>query len=903
MSTPPFTIKLWIYPGANPSSAPSTWGVQQDISAYIRHPGNDGGQAVTYTAGRQDEGAQVDAGTLSLTLDNRGGQFSTGNVLGVWYNQLDLGTPIVLGTQSGYDTFTRVTASGLGTSDSGQTYSAAANWSTDGSSAFCSFAAVNTAYAALMSNAQAADYDMVLTTWPTVTVTGGAMISAGIQAQDVSNYILFRVDFGAAGTMSARIQRVGGAGSSTLATTDPAGYTHVANQKFRIRCQRDGYQLRMKVWPALSAEPAAWQCVTTESSILAGDLGMYSWRLNTNTNASPVTQGFDDLEINAVEWTGNLVQLPVRWDKSGNNCWAPISAAGIMRRLQQGKGARKSPLGRQLSAYGPTGFWRLEDESGATSGASDIAGVAPAFFRTVSPAADSTLPGASTSVVFQAPESIIKVSTHRVHTSTGFAAMFFTKISAIPVAKTALATFATTGRATRWVISLDATNQYVDVYDADGVLLSAAVNLWAPQDMTKWVGWQLETEVVGANTNYSLYNLAVGDNVYYLQNGSYVSSTVSQVKSLQIGSTNWSGTAVAMIWFGPNTLPFFTYAFAAVADGYRGELAADRITRLCLEEGILASIESGVTDPCGPQQEAGALEALRAAADADMGILYERGTGLGFRPRAARYVQPVLLPLTVAAGQIDEPPEPINDDQRRANAVTVSRVGGSSATVTDDTSVAKIGYYPGPAVSLNVQTDDVLPFHAGWRVYLGTRRDLRWPGLTLNFARNPTLLPLWRKRGYGPRMTVVTAKSQVVGSDPDVIIEGYACTLWPTGWKASLNCSIATGWDQYTFDDDLERLDADNSTLDTAMATPTVGSCQVTNNGDTNSTWAPTSILPAEVPFYVQIDGEIAQVTAVGNIFSTTKQTLTLTRNINGGATAHAAGAQVRLAYPIILAL
>jgi hypothetical protein len=152
-------------------------------------------------------------------------------------------------------------------------------------------------------------------------------------------------------------------------------------------------------------------------------------------------------------------------------------------------------------------------------------------------------------------------------------------------------------------------------------------------------------------------------------------------------------------------------------------------------------------------------------------------------------------------------------------------------------------------------------------------------------------------------MTVVTGRPQVQGSDPDVIIEGYSCTLWPAGWKANLACSSAQGWDVYTLGDDLERIDADNSELDADVTTTVATTIQVDNNGDAGNTWVPTSLLPAEVPFYIRVGEEIMQVTSVGDIFSTTKQILTVVRGVNGGAALHSAGISVRLAYPMILAL
>jgi len=902
MAVPPFTVKLWIYPGANPAASPSAWGLQQDVSAYIRHPGSDGGQPVSYTAGRQDEAAQVDAGTISLTLDNRDGRFSTHNALGPWAGLLDTNTPYRFGVQSGYDSFNR-TASSLGTSDSGLVWGGN-TYATNGSVALGSLASANTANQVRLIDSGSADYEMLFTASCSVVTTGGAFIASGQQWADPNNILIYGLEFSPAGVLVAKIQSyVNAVGYNQVGSSSTLPYTYAAGDRFRVRCQRDGAEVRMKAWPELGTEPVAWQAVGTESALPPGDLGFYTWRTSGVTNVGVIVASYDNFETTAIEQSGTVVQWPVRWDKSGNNSWAPISGAGILRRLQNGKTNRKSPLTRQLAAYSPTGFWPLEDATGSVSFAATVPGTQPGLFKNVNLAADSTLPGSSVSPVFANDAGWIKVSSNKNHSSDGFSAMFFTKFSAIPSGKTAFCTLQTTGRAVRWVISIDSANTYVDAYDSDDNLLSSAVNAFAPQDPLQWMSWQLETAISGGNTSWSFLSNQVGQATYYVQAGSHSSTVISQVRSMVIGSKTLSGLAVADLWMGPNTLPFVTDSFSLVSDGYRSELASDRIRRICLEEGIPVTIEAGVSDPCGPQQEASALDSLRAAEAADMGILYERGTGLGYRPRSARYRQSVLMALTVAAGQIDDPPEPIMDDQRRANSVTVSRVGGSSATVTDAANVARIGYYPGPTPSLNVYTDDVLPWHAGWRVYLGTRRDLRWPGLSLDLARNPSLLPFWRKRAYGPRIQVTTGKPQVLGSDPDVIVEGYAVQLWPTGWKVKLAASSAQGWDVYTLDDDLERMDADNSTLDTAVTTTVATTIQVTNNGDAGNTWVPTSLYPAEVPFYIRVDQEVMTVTNVGDIFSTTKQTLTVTRNVNGAANTHAAGAAVSLAYPMIIAL
>ena len=97
-----YDIRVWLWPGASPGADPALWGAEVDVSAKVRYPGSDGGAPISLTAGRQDEGAQVDPGLLTLTLDNRSGDFSTENAQGIYYGRLSRNTPLAYGTPVSY---------------------------------------------------------------------------------------------------------------------------------------------------------------------------------------------------------------------------------------------------------------------------------------------------------------------------------------------------------------------------------------------------------------------------------------------------------------------------------------------------------------------------------------------------------------------------------------------------------------------------------------------------------------------------------------------------------------------------------------------------------------------------------------------------------------------------------
>lgn len=905
MST--FTPKVRLWPGQSASIDAGSWGLGVDITSYVRQPGNDGGQRITYSAGRQDEGNQIDAGSLKLTLDNRTGIWTPQNVNGTYYGLLKRNTPIQLSTDTGSDSFTRTVVSGLGTSSSGQLWTNGALWSVNGSSAKATPGA-DVITSASLADADAYNFDVRYTCWVDVTPTGNSMISVGAgRFLNQTNSLMFRTEFNIAGTVDLKIGRRDTASGFISTASSLAVFSFTANTKVRVRYQGDGTTLRMKAWkpanPALpdADEPSTWSVTATDATILGTKVGLYAWRVAGSTNAGSPGIWVDDFVSSAEEWTGSVVQWPTRWSMTGTNAWAPIEAAGVLRRLRQGQGELQSPLRRQLGSYSPRQFIPLEDTEGATVGASVVTGAQAATFRNVTAGSVSDLPGASTAVSFDLATSSITTRASKPPTlsQTGFAVMFLMKMASLPSATTLVATIRSTGRVNRWEIYMDAASIRLDGYESSGPGVSPLVSntaLYGTEiNPLEWFAVQLETGISGGNVTYSLLSHAVGDVTYYAQSGNFVGSYFAAATEVILGGTDLDGCAFSMIWIGANTLPFVTDSFSLVSNGYAGELAADRATRVAAEAAVPLLVEAGTSEPMGAQRESTVLAALRSCELADYGILYETGSGLGFRPRVARYNAASTLTLTMASGHLSDPPEPIYDDQRLRNVWTVSRVGGSSATVVDDISVAAEGEVSDTA-TINVETDEVLPNHAGWRTMLGTQDDLRWPSITIDFARNAALLTYWRARRYGFRFAVATGLAQVAGAEADVIAEGYQAELWPDGWRVELNCSGASPWDVAVLDSSTTPVRADTAGSELALGvnTTAVSWSVATTAGPI---WSTTTTFP----FFLKCEGEIVSVTAISG--GASPQTFTVIRSVNSVVKAHSAAAAVSLAYPSRVAL
>jgi len=902
MST--FTPKVRLWPGMSLTQDASTWGLGVDITPWVRRPGQDGGQAISYSAGRQDEGNQIDAGTLDVTLDNRTGIWSPGNVTGPYYGKLKRNTPIQLTTTTGYDSFGRVLATGqLGTSTSGQNWTSSSSWTVTGTEAYSSLA-VNAAIIATLDNADSWNFDLRYTCWVDQVATGANLIMGGIaRTVDASNFLLARCEFNTAGTVDARVGRRTTAGGIATISAAAGVFSYTANTKVRVRFQGDGPAVRMKIWkpanPALpdADEPATWTVTGADTDIGGTKLGLFPWRVGGNTNTNPKIY-VDDFTADAEEWTGGVAQWPTRWNMTGANAWAPIQAGGVLRRLRQGQGQLQSALRRQLAAYSPTGFWPLEDGPGSTSFASAITGLQPATFSMVTPGTDNSLAGAALSPTFDDPFSSITANTPRSPSpNTGFAVMWLMKMQSLPASNTLVARIKVNGRYSKWEIAMTPTGTVVRAYEGDettpGVDSSALYG--TNVNPLGWFACQLEVANSGGINTWAFITHQVGDNTYYSQSSSYLSGAVPTCSSVRLGGSQLDGCAFSMLWIGPDTLPFVADSFSLVSSGYAGEKAAVRAARVATEARVPLIIEPGDSEAMGAQKEATALEALRSCEITDYGILYETGSGLGFRPRVARYNPSTFLTLSLVAGHLALPPEPTYDDQKLRNVWTVTRIGGSSATVVDDTSVALEGEIAG-SDTVNTQTDDVLPNHAGWRTYLGVQDQLRWPSITLDFARNPGLLAYWRARRYGFRFKVATGLPQVAGAEPDVIAEGYQATLHPDGWQVTLNCSGAAPWDVSVLESATSPV-----RLDTAGTQLTSGVNSTATSWPVTVTTGPIWNTAATFPILMMCEGELISVSAISG--AGPGQTFTVTRSVNGVVKSHLAAAPVSLAYPSRAAL
>lgn len=199
------------------------------------------------------------------------------------------------------DTFTRTTANGWGTADTGQSWTraggAAGDFSTNGSVGQIANNTVNAGR--FMTTALAvADVEVTATITVPELATGAAMNAhLVVRFADSSNYYRLGLIFQTTGLFDLQIIKVVGGSATTLATYTAAGAYGTATQ-VSVRAKILGSGLYANAWLATASELPGWMLSTTDTTdtaiTAAGGVGVRNQVATGNTNVSP-TFSFDNI--------------------------------------------------------------------------------------------------------------------------------------------------------------------------------------------------------------------------------------------------------------------------------------------------------------------------------------------------------------------------------------------------------------------------------------------------------------------------------------------------------------------------------------------------------------------------------------------------------------------------------
>lgn len=707
--------------------------------------------AIAIERGRANEQSKVGPSRAPMVINNRDGLFSPRNPTGTYYGQIGRNTPVRIAIPEVTDSFARTASSGWGTSDSGHAWTVvgtASDYNAGSGVGTISLGSVGTARSAYLAGVSRKDTTIAARFSPGVVATGAAVDMAIIARRvDADNHYFGIARFGTDGTVTAMIaKRV--AGTNTLLALSGDSFAYTASTDVGVEFVLIGSYLSLRVCDLATPTNASTVTDTDTTFTAAGTVGVRAILNTSNSNTTPVVVEVDNFRVDDVRFSGEVPAWPQRWDTTGSDVWAPIDAAGIVRRLGQ-TAVLRSALYRYITTLTdaneiPLGYWPLEDAAGSTRAAPAVGdkygvvvGTQITFAAGDGPAGSGQVPSVAgtngspaTSCIIGYPAGTalgvgrgwyVACWFRASGTTASFSPIEIVAYGDLPIWRVVVSNAAVT------LTVYDATGASVMTDSLSGDFLDDAwhlVTVAAVQSSASTVQADLCIDATLDQANASTYTL--GNIARWRTPGN---ATPSNINSAYVGHI--------LVSDGPNSLDFQGRLMYA-ASGFTGEAAGARIARLCAEEGI-AFVSAGDladTHTCGPQRIATLLDLVQDAADVDGGILYEprQVFGLGYRTLRSQYNQTATLELDYESGHLFGELEPADDDQLTRNAVTVSRYSGSSTRrvmesgplAAVDPADGGVGVYE-TSLTLNAETDGQLDNLAGWRLGLGTWDEVRYP--------------------------------------------------------------------------------------------------------------------------------------------------------------------------------
>ncbi|MFI8119146.1 hypothetical protein ACIF8Q_07520 [Streptomyces albidoflavus] len=886
--------------GADPAGDPATW-TWTDVSEHVED------QSITINRGRGEEGGETRPASTGLELVNNGGDYTPGHAGGAHYPHVRLGVPARLSVQAG-GPHLRLPASGA--------------HAVTGTTSGLTVTDLDIRAEVALDRVAAQFRDVTpggRRPWQTIAqeITGRSRTDGTLMwhlAADMQGGLLLMWTTAS----EARQDR-----SSTDVLPYGSGQRFAARATLDVNNGDGGHTVTFYHAPTMDgpweilgqpivtsgtttilqtdATPLRLGRVTTENRL--GAVGrLYRAELRNGINgtilASPDLRTVAPGTTSWTDSTGKAWTLPENaeitdWVPHVTGTvdeWAPhwpwgdlstpgydgeartdVTVSGILRRLGTGQPPLQSALRRRLPAGNPFAYWPLEDEPGATSGASGLDSGKPLnvsglrFGQSTSLLSSDALPTVTAGARIRA--------NLRAGAQGEWAVTMLYNLAQLPQNDSVFFEVrADRGVWTSYRITLRSNSVVCDAIDDSGSS-SSTTRLFNVLTSTFYGGWRrftLQATQTGNTTEVrGIWRFLDGDG-----GGSGGGTFTGSAGVLSRIDTTFGAELEGMAIGHLSVMRRAdVWVYAAAEDGFAGETALARMRRLAEEERMpLSVIGVEASSPAmGPQRIATLLDLVQECVDADGGILTElRGQpGLQYRSRESLLNQRPALVLDAQANEIAAPFSPVLDDQRTRNRITVSREGGSSATVEDAESIAESGIYDASA-QLNVAYDTQLEALAGWRLHLGTVRGMRYPQVGADLAIAPRLIDGWLSVDSGTRMDVTGLPPQHPQGTVPLMVEGTTETITPTRWTVRATCSPASPWTAGVVgDDQLGRVDTDGTVLAGPVAS---ADGAILTRVTAGPTWTRAA---SELPYVLNADGEEVTVIAVADVFDTFQRTVT----------------------------
>jgi hypothetical protein len=907
-------------------------GVWTDVTSLVRGEGD-----IRISRGRSSQSAQARPSTMQFILNDRTqpGLFNNRNPNSPYFGKIGRNTQVRQILRPGLadisDTFTRSVSNGWGSADTGQAYttfsaggSNVSDWNVDGSVGSMYVDGANEIRYAVMLGASMSDIDLTFTfAAPQAT---GATLEVGPVFRWTGTNDFDRPTVQLLTTNAVQLKGATKAGAEIAsAVAVVSGLVHAGlAQPLTMRVRTFGQVIRCKVWaPSLTSEPDAWQLTyTSTAAVVPGGVGLRTFRNGSNTNTGIPTVYFDNLTVTneVCLFSGEAPGFKTIGDQTRRDVVTKIEASGLLRRLQSGARPLDAALKRFVTTQRAAAawvYWPFDEPSGATQWASAVSRTKPLPIPIVTNAAtvgsDATsFPGAGALPVlgtagFTTPSMVMPAN--GLH-----AVGFLMKLPGAGVTNgTPVIDWRASGTSVvRWELTIQTGGLFqLRGFSVSNVALATASSINVGSILGVPIRVAINLVQDGADIDWSVF-VATENGGTVQQTGTFTSLALGRVDDVRInGIGGANGTTFGALVFSNSSTSVSQYLQAPW--GFRGELAHTRFARLCSEEGILAEVVGTSTVKMGEQRAVTLVENLADVEGADRGIMYEPPSylGLGYRTHTALTNQTARV--SVAHGILMAPLEPLDDDANLLNRVTVSRYGGSSTTV--ETSAGPVSSAAPPAgvglydasFQANVFTDADTANLAGHILEIGQWDEARIPNLSFELAKAFTsdmlLIPTANE---GDRVTLTAPPPWMNPMDLALFVRGVSMTLANSkdarGFRVIVNTSpygpfwiaevsgTSTAGDEFRVDVNARYTAGRTSTLAAGYNT-TATSFSVASPAD--GLW---STAAASYPLRALVAGEEVSVTAVSGTSS--PQTFTVTRSVNGVVKSQASGAEIFPRFP-----
>lgn len=878
---------------------------------------------ITIRHGLPDESSATPPAECGLTLNNMNGDFSPRNPVGAYYGQLGRNTPIRVALDLG--TTRLVVPSGsaayvqapdtAGLSVTGDLDLRAdlrlPSWDTD-----VDLCAKNANGAGQRSWRFGMNFGGYLnfqwsadgTNWNSVSSPITVPTTSGRQAVRVT----LDVDNGASGR-TIQFWTADTISGTWVAFGDPviqAGVTSVFDSTSAVRIGQSGVLRGSEIY-AVEIRNGIGGSLVGSPSFISQSTGTVSFN-DAQSNTWTLFGTANSITNRRYRFYGEVSNWPTTWDVSGRNVPCAISGAGVLRRNNQNDDGEQSAYRRTMIGSGASlvAYWPMEDQSGATTFASALGakpGVVANAAQLPAWAADSHVPGS---------DPLPQIGAARIN--------FF----AVPTApagswQVRAAVYVPTGAPSGPLIDIATSGSYYFrlQYSATGALDLQWYNQVAgftAVGSTGGVTFAIQDRpvVVSVECTDSGGSINAAIRVLY-QDSSAASFNVTMpgansgrvlATSLNVNQTAWPTVAIGhlSVQSAITGIGEMTYAFCT---GVFRERAGRRFQRLLAERGTFFGTVGllDTTPYMGKQNSKSLSDLTQECIDTDSSILAEARNGLyaTLRDRSSMHDQRpgVTLPYAVISELV-----PVTDDQTVRNDITVDRDGGASSRQVLTSGTLSTQYPPngvGPyvdQVTLSLYSDLDADDQANWRLRAGTVDEDRYPTITVNLAHPKLtqqqiadlldLIP-------GDRVVITGTPSFMAPGPLSLIALGFSEMISDSGVTLTMTCAPEVAFHVLRANDSTYgRVDTNGSSLTTGYTSSATSLSVATASGPL---WVTTAINPASFPFDVMIAGQRNTVTAITG--TTSPQTFTVTRGVNGVTKALPSGAAVNLADPVAAAL